>query len=332
MRDEPVTKEELDLAKNFIAGGFARSLESPRTVASFALNMNMYNLPKDYYETYLQKLEAVTVQDVQNMAKKYVDPARARIVVVGNKDEVMDKLAKFDKADGKVQEYDIYGNAKKAASATVTDMTAPTLIQRYFEAIGGTDKVRAVKSMELTYDMELMGMQVTSKIIKDSGKYFMAMTAPGMTLVKQVYDGEKGTIEGMGQQMAAEGEDLEDMKMQSNLFPEQLYGTDGFKADVKGIEDLDGKSCYKLVVTNPSGSTSTEYYDAKTFLKVKALQVTEAQGQTVTTTTAYGDYKAVDGIMVPHTMTITGPMPTPMVMKASDIKINPSVDPSIFKI
>ena len=332
LRDEPVTKDELDLAKNFIAGGFARSLESPRTVANFALNMNMYNLPKDYFETYLQKLEAVTVQDVQNMAKKYIDPARARIVVVGNKDEVMDKLAKFDLADGKVQEYDIYGNPKKAASASVTDITAPTLIQRYFEAIGGTDKVRAVKSMEMTYDMELMGMQVTSKIIQENGKYYMSMSAPGMNLMKQVYDGEKGIVEQMGQRMPAEGDDLAGMKEQGNRFPEQLYGSEGYKAEVKGVEDIDGTSCYKLVVTKPSGTTSTEYYDAKTYLKVRELQVTEAQGQTMTTTTSYGDYKAVDGIMVPHTLTITGPMPTPMVMRASAIKINPSVDSSIFKI
>jgi hypothetical protein len=160
----------------------------------------------------------------------------------------------------------------------------------------------------------------------------MSMSAPGMDLMKQVYDGEKGMVEQMGQRMPAEGDDLAGMKEQGNLFPEQLYGTDGYKAEVKGVEDVDGKSCYKLVVSKPSGTTTTEYYDAKTYLKVKELQVTETQGQTMTTTTAYDDYRSVDGILVPHTMTITGPMPTPMVMKASDIKINPSVDPSIFKI
>lgn len=332
MRNEPVTESELELAKNFIAGGFARSLENPRTVASFALNMNMYNLPKDYYETYLQKLAKVTVQDVQGMAKKYVDPARSRIVVVGNKDAVMDKLARFDKQDGKVQEYDVYGNPKKSVAGAASDIDAATLIERYFTALGGLEKIKSVTAMDQTYSMELMGMQVTNRIVQDAGKYYMSMSAPGMDLVKQIYDGNAGVIMQMGQRMTAEGDDLEGLKKQGILFPEMNYLGAGYMADVKGTEEIDGRNCYKLVITDPAGETSTEFYDATTYLKVKQIEVQSAQGQTVTTTITYGDYKTVDGITLPHVLTISGPMPTPMVMRASSIKINPTVDPALFKM
>jgi zinc protease len=81
---EPVSSADLSLAKNSMTGNFGRSLESPQTIANFALNTYRYNLPKDYYNNYLKNLEAVSINDVQEMAKKYIRPENCNIVVVGN--------------------------------------------------------------------------------------------------------------------------------------------------------------------------------------------------------------------------------------------------------
>src|SRR5688572_1348867 len=333
LKNEPVTQTELELAKAYIAGQFARSLESPQTVANFALNTLMYGLPADYYETYLQKLQAVTVADVTRVAKKYITPDNARIVVVGNKDEVMPKLSVFDKEDGKVQLYDIYANPRKDESAMPVDITAAELVNKYVEAIGGAVKLNAVKSMDQTYSMDLQGMAITARVVQDNGKFYMAMTAPGMALMKQIYDGAKGVSEQMGAgRSEVTGKELETLKEQSALFPERSYHTAAYMMELKGIEDVNGKPAYKLSVTKPSGAKSIEYYDKMTFLKVKEVQSMEAQGQIMNTTYEYSDYKLVDGIMVPHTLTISGPMPMPMIMKAQTVKINSTVDPALFKI
>ncbi|MEO6132331.1 MAG: insulinase family protein, partial [Saprospiraceae bacterium] len=330
IKDQPVTPKELELAKSYISGAFARSLENPQTVANFALNTLLYGLPPDYYQTYLQKLAAVTVDDVSRMAKKYIIPSKARIVVVGNKDEVYPKLAVFDKEDGKVQLYDIYANPRKDESTMPLNVTANEVVDKYLMAIGGRAKLDAVSSLDQTYSMELMGMSITARTVQSAGKFHMSMTAPGMSLMKQVYDGEKGQMEQMGQKAPVEGEDLTSMKEQAVLFPERFFGETGYKIDLKGIEDVNGKPAYKLSVTSPKGSKSTEYFDKETFLKVREVQTNEAQGQTVTS--EYSDYKTVDGISIPYTLTINGPMPTPMVMKAEIIKVNGTVDPSLFKI
>ena len=332
IKTEPVTKEELDLAKSFIAGGFARSLEGPQTVANFALNINMYKLPADYYETYLQKLSAVSVDDVTRVAKKYITPANARIVVVGNKDEVMPKLTVFDKEDGKVQLYDIYANPRKDDAGMPVDISATDLIEKYLTAIGGRAKLDAVTSLDQAYALEMMGMSITSRVVQNSGKFYMDMKAQGMTLMKQVYDGEKGVGEQQGQTMALEGEDLASLKDQAVLFPERNYASGGYTMEVKGMEEVNGKACYKLAVAKPSGAKSTEYYEKETGLKVKEVQTAEVQGQSSTTTFEYADYKAVNGINVPYSVTISGPMPAPIVMKATEIKINGAVDPMLFKI
>ena len=67
---EPVSESDLALAKSSMTGNFGRSLESPQTIASFALNTFRYNLPKDYYNNYLKNLDAVTVKDILTMAGK----------------------------------------------------------------------------------------------------------------------------------------------------------------------------------------------------------------------------------------------------------------------
>jgi zinc protease len=332
LRTEPVTQEELDLAKSFIAGGFARSLESPQTVAGFALNIDMYDLPADYYETYLQKLAAVTVDDVSRVAKKYIVPSKARIVVVGNKDEVMNKLTAFDKEDGKIQLYDIYANPRKDESGATVDISANELVEKYLTALGGRQKLDAVKSMDQTYAMEIQGQSITSRMVQEGGKFYMGMSTQGMSLMKQIYNGEKGVVEQMGQQMPMEGPDLESMKEQGVLFAERNYNTEGFQTEVKGMEDVNGKPCYKLQVIKPSGTKSIEYYDKMSNLKVKEVQTSITQGQTSTSTFEYADYKEVSGITVPHTITVSGMMPMPLVMKATEIKVNAEVDPSLFKI
>nr|MDQ3018051.1 hypothetical protein [Bacteroidota bacterium] len=168
--------------------------------------------------------------------------------------------------------------------------------------------------------------------VQSNGMFHMNMTAPGMALMKQVYNGEKGIMEQMGSRNPIEGSDLESMKEQAVIFNERNYSNPGYIMEVKGIEDVNGTPAYKLVVTKPTGAKSTEFYDKMTFLKLKEVQVAESEGQTMTTTNEYTDYKSVDGIMIPHTLTISGPMPTPMVMKATTIKINGEVDPSLFKI
>lgn len=104
-------EEELETTKAAMAGSFARSLESPQTIARFARNIEKYGLDKDYYKNYLKTLAAVNKDDVLRLAKKYMSAENVNIVVVGN-DEVAAKLKAFD-SDGKILKLDAFGNAVK---------------------------------------------------------------------------------------------------------------------------------------------------------------------------------------------------------------------------
>ena len=94
IRTEKVTDEELTNAKALYAGSFARGLEDPARTATFASNILINNLPADFYKTYLQKVNAVTADDVMRVAKKYMDYDHLRVIIVGSQTQILPGLQK----------------------------------------------------------------------------------------------------------------------------------------------------------------------------------------------------------------------------------------------
>ncbi|MDC0313995.1 insulinase family protein, partial [Flavobacteriales bacterium] len=80
--NEKPSQADLDRIKNNMNGGFALSLENDQTIARFALNIERYGLPADYYQTYLSRLQNVQFADVEAAAKKYIHPENCIILVV----------------------------------------------------------------------------------------------------------------------------------------------------------------------------------------------------------------------------------------------------------
>jgi predicted Zn-dependent peptidase len=113
IRDEKVSPTELQNAKNAIIGGFALTLESPGNRLNNIITQKLYNFPANYWDTYPAKVEAITAEDVQRVAMKYVDINHMQIVAVGDASKTREVLAKF----GSVQEYDGDGKPMRTASA-----------------------------------------------------------------------------------------------------------------------------------------------------------------------------------------------------------------------
>ena len=105
LRDEKVSAEELENAKRSIVGSFALSLEQPQALLQNIITQKLYNLPADYWDTYPQKVAAITADDVQRVAKQYLDLGRLQVVAVGDAAKARDVLSKY----GKVEVFDAEG-------------------------------------------------------------------------------------------------------------------------------------------------------------------------------------------------------------------------------
>ncbi|MBX2889846.1 MAG: insulinase family protein [Saprospiraceae bacterium] len=333
MASEPVPNDELQVVKNVLTGQFSQSLEQPGTVANFALSTARFKLPADYYEKYLQVLQNVTPQDVAAMAKKYINPDRAHILVVGNKDDVADRLKQFS-PEGKVNMYDVYGNPIIPSGATLpAGMTAEKVIEDYVNAIGGTAKIAAIKDLMMTSVIQTGGPELTLSTWQKDGKIATDMTMNGMSMSKQQFDGTKAKESGMGGSRDLEGEDLNDLKEQALFCKEATYLTGGYKLALKGLEQINGSDAYIVEVERPDGKKRTEYYDMKTSLKVREVSsVTGQDGQPASMTTDLADYKEMNGVLFPHTVTLIGIMPVPLKGVVKELKVNGGIDDKVFKL
>ncbi len=84
MSREPVGEPELSLARSYLIGSFPLRLSTSSNVASFLIGVEEHGLGLDYAETFRARVARVTAEDVQRVARRYLDPATFDVVTVGN--------------------------------------------------------------------------------------------------------------------------------------------------------------------------------------------------------------------------------------------------------
>ncbi|MGQ1946214.1 M16 family metallopeptidase [Geofilum sp. OHC36d9] len=320
LQKDLVSDADLELVKNMMMGSFSRSLEDPQTIARFALNIEKYNLPKDYYETYLEKVAAVTKEDVLAMAKKYLKPEKSVIIAVGNANEIREKMKVFSPT-GDAKEYDFYGNEVLPARE-VTDMTATDIINKFVEAEGGREALKKVTDITTKATFTIQGMTIEIKTVqKAPAKLLVESKMGGNTMSKQLFDGENGWIISPRGNQKLSGNDLIELKDNAILFPELDYEKNGFTMEMSGIENIDGAEAYKIIRTSTSGKQTTLFFDTTTGLKIREVSNT-AQG---IVSTNIKEYQTVNDIKIPSEIEqIVGPQSFNITI--TDVEFN--TDPS----
>lgn len=332
IRTTEIDEEVLKNTKAKLAGSFIRSLESPQSLANYALNTSRYKMPESYYPNYLQRLEKITAKELQETAQKYIRPENAFIVVVGNKDEVIENLKQFD-ADGQVDFYDIYGTKLQPVTAALPEgLDGNGVIARYIKALGGADKLATVNELTIKMAGEIQGQPITITNQQKSGKMAVSTALAGNVMAQQIFDGKKGVVIQMGARQPLDDKQAEAMKLQAIPFPELKYDDMGVQVELKGLDNVDGKKAYEVVITRKDGSKVTDYFDAQNYLKIRSVQTIEAMGQTISNTTDFSAYQEVEGIKFPHSITISGMLPIPLKTTVESIEINKGIDDAVFKV
>ena len=95
IRNEPVSEKEIGDAKSYLTGVFPLRLETQEGLVDQLLQIKMFGLPQDYLETYRNEVQAVTVEQVQEVAKKYVKPDEAAIIIVGDGAQLLEQVRPY---------------------------------------------------------------------------------------------------------------------------------------------------------------------------------------------------------------------------------------------
>ncbi len=101
LRLERVNPQELEDAKAYLTGNFPLRIETPDDIAMQVLNVLFYDLPIEELQTYRERVNAVTVDDIERVANAYLRPDRLSVVLVGNAKAFVSQLKAvgFDKFD-----------------------------------------------------------------------------------------------------------------------------------------------------------------------------------------------------------------------------------------
>lgn len=278
------------------------ALERPETIARYALNIETEDLPGDFYKTYLERINAVSKEDVQKAAQKYLSLDKSRIVVVGKGSDVIENLEKvtFNNKSVPVRYYSKTGEKvdKPDYNAALPEgVTVQSVIASYFEAIGGKSEVDKIQSLMLVYEGEAMGAKIKTEEKRTADKYAQTTYMNDAPMMGVIAKGDELYMKQGGNKVPLPPQMQNDLKSAMGVFPEQSIVLSE-KAKLAGTEKIDGREAYKIEVPGEAVQ-ATYFYDVESGLKVKETTVITMNGQTQNQEVSYKDYQEVDGIKFP---------------------------------
>ena len=305
IRTVDVTEKQLKNVKAKYLGDFVLAMERPQTISRYALNIETNNLPEDYYETFLEKINAVSIADVKRVANKYFKIANSRIIIVGKGSDVVENL---EKVGFPINYFDKYANAvaKPVFNKAIPEgMTALDVVDNYIKAIGGRDMLLNVNTLVSNMDVTLPGapfkpMAIKKQMMPNKISFEMKANMGGqtMSLMKRNFSGEKGYMEQQGQKMQMSEEEIIEAKNVEGIFDELYYNED--QTELLSINSIDGEDVYKVKVVK-NEKTSYRYYAVESGY---LMSIEEEDENKNISSTKYGDYRSVNGIMMPYFMQV----------------------------
>jgi len=324
IRTAKVTAEELEIVKATYVGSFVRNIEKPETVARYALNIQTNNLSEDFYETYLAKINAVTIEDIQRVAQKYFSADNARIIVTG---KALDVLPNLEKLPYTINYFDKDANVTEKPEMTKpipAGVTKQTVIDGYLNAVGGAEKIKALESTLVTYEASAMGSTILTTEKRTNAKYVNETSMGGNVMMKFI--------------MTNAGVFMNKQALPEAMAKEMTYALGTFSeigilanesSKLSAIEAIDGKDSY-VISTKGEVVTTSIYFDVETGLKVKEVQTINMGGRTQNQEATFSNYKEFNGVKFPGTK--TGNLgPQTVEFKLVDAKINEGVSDSDFE-
>ncbi len=214
--------------------------------------------------------------------------------------------------------------------------TADEIIDKNITALGGADKIAAVKSLQYDQNMSIMGQELTGKSSIVVGQsYRNDVSFQGQQII-QVIDGDKGWgINPMTGGTTAQA--LPDDQVKLLKGNASVVGTDlamakdkKYPVELVGKEKMNDKDVFNLKVTRPEG-IANYYVDATTYQLSGMKATINAGGQSGEVKVKYNNYKTIEGLTIPSSLELENPgMPASLAITISNIVFNPKLDSAIF--
>jgi len=226
-------------------------------------------------------------------------------------------------------------------SLTASAQNADEIINKYFENIGGKEKLSKINSFKMNVVSNYNGMEIPIEIFNDkAGKMYVKINFQGKEITQLAFDGKTGWSTNFMTMKAEklDSETTENMLSQIKDFPDPFYNykDKGYKVELLGKETKEGTECFKIKLTKTPITVAGKkednvvfyYFDTENFVPIMTeAEVKEGPAKGQISTSTMGDYQEVDGIFFPFTMNQGG-----QAMTVKSIAINQPVDAKVFEM
>ncbi|HEY0565594.1 MAG TPA: pitrilysin family protein [Terriglobales bacterium] len=342
----PFSAEEVNRAKDSLLNAFVFRFDSKDKVLRERMTYEFYGYPADFLQRYHDAVEKMGVDDVNRVARKYINRAQLAILVVGNQKDFGESLSTF----GQVTPVDITipeeaGNGNANGGSAAADTNKPTvstpegkaLLAKALQWAGGVDKLAAVKSVAYQYTATVKTpqgeLQVSAKsqgILPDHIRQSMTVPQGEITTIIS----PTGGVQQMGGQSRPMSKDqieeyLAGLK-RTSLYVARHANDPAYTFTSAGAQQVNRKQASVLAISG-EGQNFRWLVDPQTG-EILGSQY-RANGPTgpAQREDIYSDYKAVNGIQTPFAITITNDGQPFVTSKIEQYQIDPELDASLFE-
>ncbi len=365
LQRQRVSERELGDAQAYLTGSFPLTIETPSAIALQVLNAVFYGLDLQELQTFRERVNAITVDDIQRVARTYLHPDRLSIVLVGDASQFQRQLAGvgFDQVERiPVSELDLNAidlRRKKAAGAPVTpspdrragsplltasfqglDPASPfaagsALVDRAIRAKGGAEKLKSIRTVQAVSDMiaeDARGRVTvpTTIRVRYPAQFRIDSDMPAGRLV-QVFD--RGSYWVQDARGVTDLTDEAAESMRQNVVRDHiallLALNDGRVAARRAPDvSIDGTMMPVLVIDLKTSGPVTLVLSPDTGLIVR--QRYAARGMPGDIEETLSDYREVDGLQVAFSVTVRHPGELPIRRVLRTFHYNVPLDRSVF--
>ncbi|MFY9728581.1 MAG: DUF620 domain-containing protein [Bryobacteraceae bacterium] len=211
---------------------------------------------------------------------------------------------------------------------------AETILDKSFEVTGGKAAFAKMHNRVITGSMEVTAQGIKGTMVitaAEPDKSLVEIEIDGVGSIKQGYDGSVAwETNPMTGARIKDGAEKAEAALQAH-FHEEDWRDEFKKVETVGVETVDGKDCYKLLLTPNAGNPVTQYFDKKTGLLVKIAMTANTPMGEIPVETVLSDYRKEGDLLLAHKTQLTeGPQEIAITFDA--IKYNTDIPKDKFDL
>ena len=351
LQRQRVQQRELSDAQEYLTGSFPLTVETPSAIALQVLNAVFYGLDLNELQTYRERVNMITVEDIQRVAQRYLHPDKLSIVLVGDASVFARDLAGvgFDQVERvPIDELDLSspdlrrhstprpGRVEPVVFRQPVEDRARALISRAIHAKGGASLLRSIRTVrvEAVATVQSEGINTdlpTTTTIQYPGSFRIDSTTPAGRLVQVFSAGSYWVQDSKGVHEAPESlAAVIRGNVQRDTVPLLLALMDGkVSATVRDTLE-EGRKLPTLDVVLPGNSPLTLVFDPVTSLLSRAKYRLSGPTGDVNVEETYSDYRDVKGLKVAFTTDVRRDGAPALHRTLRTFEFNVPVDSALF--